>query len=164
MEFYSNILAPRDPNNCGDTYLLIHDTLPANGFAANHPILRQQVVRFHVDAFPLESDENARARQHEGIRAKNQWFLVIECEGLQACLSIQPLHNKRTGGCGTLALQLMGVYDPPPREILHRQTYRCLVKGLTGKAVLETFLFAGLHKYELVRNPMGAFDGRRHHL
>ncbi|PMB64724.1 hypothetical protein BM221_009565 [Beauveria bassiana] len=155
-------------NSQKDTFWLVHDTLYSNGFPRNHPILLQSIRCFHVDALTHVSSKLYGRRDYSEYNdsgPKNQWFLVIEGETLQACLSLQPCDNVRTGGCGTLTLQIMGCYERPPLDLLQRQTYHCLRERLTGKAVLETIFFNGWHKYQMMPSlEPGSPCGRRHHM
>ncbi len=155
-------------NVFNDTFLLIHDTLYSNGFPKNHPILQQSVRCFHVDALTHFCSERCRQshgdKEFDDAGPKNQWFLVIEGQTLQAYLSMQLCENIRTGGVGVLTLQIMNHYTLPPSDVLHRQTYHCHRKNLTLKAVLETIFFNGWHKYEIAPLESGFLRGRRHHM
>ncbi|EGX90772.1 hypothetical protein CCM_07192 [Cordyceps militaris CM01] len=154
--------------NWNDTFWLTHDTLYSNGVPRNHPILLQTVRRFHVDALTHVSSKSHRCRGPveltDNTSPKNQWFLVIEGETMQACLSMQPCENVRTGGCGILTLQIMDCYESTPLDLLHRQTYYCHRESLTAKAVLETLFFNGWHKYEMMPLESGFLCGRRYHM
>ncbi|KAJ6780662.1 hypothetical protein PWT90_01322 [Aphanocladium album] len=156
-----------DANVWGDTFWLVHDTLSSNGVPRDHPFLFQKVLRFHVDALThvnFRRPKSCAGGEIADGAPKNQWFLVIEGDDLQACLSMQPCENRRTGGFGTLTLQIMECYITPPFDLLFRQTYVCERKHLTTKAVLETAFFNGWHKYEMVAAPSGFLHGRRHHM
>ena len=149
-----------------DAFWLIHDTLYSNGFPRNHPILLQSVRRFHVDALTHVCSKRGKRRVNKDYGVadpKNQWFLVIEGENLQACLSLQPCENIRTGGFGILTLQIMECSETTPSDLLHRQTYFCHRSSLTAKAVLETIFFNGWHKYEMMPTKSGSLCGGRHH-
>ncbi|OAQ97051.1 hypothetical protein LLEC1_04789 [Akanthomyces lecanii] len=150
-----------------DVFWLIHDTLYSNGFPRNHPILLQSVRRFHVDALTHVRSKRGKRRVNKAegdAGPKNYWFLVIEGETLQACLSLQPCENIRTGGLGILTLQIMDLSETMPSDLLHRQTYFCHRSNLTAKAVLETVFFNGWHKYEMVPSASGSLCGGRHHM
>ncbi|KAJ3478269.1 hypothetical protein NLG97_g8627 [Lecanicillium saksenae] len=156
-----------DVNLWGDTFWLVHDTLSSNGIPKDHPFLSQNVLRFHVDALThanFKWSQNSTENEHQDAGPKNQWFLVIEGDTLQACLSMQPCENRRTGALGTLTLQIMECYTTVPFDLLCRQTYVCEREHLTTKAVLETAFFNGWHKYEMVTAPSGFLHGRRHHM
>ncbi|TQW00760.1 hypothetical protein V2A60_001809 [Cordyceps javanica] len=159
--------ANMDFKGCSNTFYLIHDTLYSNGVPKSHPILLQSVRRFHVDALTHVSSKCLRHSdelEYSDAGPQNQWFLVIEMESQQACLSMQTYENVRTDGIGILTLQIMDCYESPPKDLLHRQTYNCHRENLTGKAVLETIFFNGWHKYELMPLESGMLRGRRHHM
>lgn len=163
----SDDIRKMNSNISEDAFWLIHDTLYSNGFPRNHPILLQSVRRFHVDALTQVSSKHGRRRvkkRNGNAGPRNQWFLVMECDTLQACLSLQPCENVRTAGFGVLTLQTMDCSETLPSDLLHRQTYFCHRSNLTAKAVLETALFSGWHKYEMLPTDSGYLCGGRHHM
>lgn len=156
-----------DASRWGDTFWLIHDTLSSNGVPKDHPFLLQTVLRFHVDALThvnVKRSKDGVYKETDETGPKNQWFLVIEGESLQACLSMQPCENRRTGAFGTLTLQIMDCYRTPPADLLFRQTYKCERDRLPTKAVLETVFFNSWHKFEIIPGASGFLHGRRHHM
>lgn len=152
----------------GETYWLIHDTLTSNGVKKTHPFFYETVERFHADVLThVSASDNLQEREKRknDQGPKNQWFLVIETKTMQACLSMQPCYNNRTRAFGVLTLQMMSRCQVPPSDLLYRATFSCLRQNLATKAVIETALLNGWHKYEMLPEPPNAgLCGRRHHL
>lgn len=151
-------------SNTEMTILLVRDTLPGNGLSPAHPFLHETVLNFSVDALTYPSPPSPQTGGHDPAYPRNKWFLIVETENTQACLSMQPYRNNRTGGNGVLVLQLMDNPLHTTPDLLYRQTYVCKSENLTGQDFLNVVLAHGWHKFELVNRRASGLFGRRFHM